>query len=52
MKKWRIVYWCGLHKTEWIVRATDRAEARRKFKELKGEQEIIQICETSDNEHN
>lgn len=52
MKKWRVVYWSGLNKAEWIVRASDESEAVRKFKELKGDVEIVDVFETSDNEHN
>ena len=53
MKKWRVIYWLGLHKTEWIVRAETKDDARKKFKEEKGENiEIIQISETEETAHN
>ena len=43
MKKYRIVYWFGSCITEWYVKANDEQEALKKFKELKGEKEIINI---------
>ena len=53
MKKWRVIYWLGLNKTEWIVRAETKDDAREKFKEEKGENiEIIQISETEETAHN
>ena len=53
MKKWRVIYWLGLNKTEWIVRAETKDDAREKFKKEKGENvEIIQIGETEETAHN
>lgn len=52
MKKWRIVYWLCLYRTEWIVRADSKEEARRKFKEKMGDHEIIQISEAAMTDHN
>jgi len=44
MKKWRIVYWSNLYRTEWIVNASTEKEAREKFVDLKGcHISIIQI---------
>lgn len=52
MKKWKVVYWSNLNRTEWIIMANNKEEARNTFKKLKGNMDIIQICETSENEHN
>jgi len=52
MKKWKITYWLCLYRTEWIVTADNKEEARRKFKETIGDNEIIQISEATILDHN
>lgn len=57
MKKWRIAYWLGLWRTEWIVRADTKDEAIKKFEEEKGNGcdigcGIISINEVNQDEHN
>lgn len=36
MKKYRILYWLGSMKTDYIVKANNKEEAEKKFKEIKG----------------
>ena len=45
MKKYRILYWLGSMKTEYIVKANDKEEAEKKFREIKGDKNIIDIEE-------
>lgn len=35
-KKYRILYWCGLYKTEYFVKADNTEAAEKKFRDLKG----------------
>ena len=53
MKKWKIIYWLMLNKTEWIITAPTKDEARKKFYQEKGDNiEIIQVIEAKSTEHN
>ena len=53
MIKWKIVYWSNLNKTEWIIKASTKEEARKKILQEKGNEiAIIQICETDSLAHN
>lgn len=45
MKKYRIVYWFGSIKTDWIVKANSEEEAREEFIRIKGNKEIVRIEE-------
>lgn len=45
MKKFRIMYWFNSCTTECYVKADDEVGALEKFKELKGEKQIISIEE-------
>lgn len=47
MKKYRILYWLGSMKTEYIVKASNKQEAEKKFKETKGNKNIVDIEELS-----
>ena len=47
MKKYRILYWLGSMKTDCIVKADSAEEAEKKFKEIKGDKNIIDIEELS-----
>lgn len=47
MKKYRILYWSGSMRTEYIVKANNEEEAEKKFREIKGDRNIIDIEELS-----
>ena len=47
MKKYRILYWLGSIKTEHVVKASNKEEAEKKFREVKGDKNIIGIEEIS-----
>lgn len=47
MKKYRILYWLGSMQTEYIVKADSTEEAEKKFREIKGDKNIIDIEELS-----
>lgn len=47
MKKYRILYWLGSMKTEYVVKASSTEEAVKKFREIKGGKNIIDIEESS-----
>ena len=47
MKKYRILYWLGSIKTEYIVKANSTKEAEKKFIKIKGDKDIIDIEELS-----
>lgn len=47
MKKYRILYWLGSMKTEYVVKANSTEEAKKKFREIKGDKNIIDIEELS-----
>ena len=47
MKKYRILYWLGSMKTEYVVKADNKEEAEQKFREIKGNKNIIDIEELS-----
>lgn len=47
MKKYRILYWLGSMKTDYIVKADSTEEAEKKFREIKGDKNIIDIEELS-----
>ena len=47
MKKYRILYWLGSMKTEYVVKAKNKEEAKKKFREIKGDKNIIDIEELS-----
>jgi hypothetical protein len=43
--KYRIIYWLGSMTTEYVVKANNEEEAVKKFKEVKGDKNIIEIIE-------
>lgn len=43
--KYRILYWLGSMTTEYVVKANNEEEAVKKFKEVKGDKNIIEIIE-------
>lgn len=45
MKKYRILYWLGSMKTDYVVKASNKEEAEKKFKEIKGDKNIVEIEE-------
>lgn len=45
MKNYRIIYWLGSIRTECIVKASNTEEAKKKFRETKGDRTIIDIEE-------
>lgn len=47
MKKYRILYWFGSMRTEYIIRAINKEEAKKKFSEIKGDMHILDIEEIS-----
>lgn len=47
MKKYRILYWLGSMKTNYIVKADNKEEAEKKFREIKGDKNITDIEELS-----
>lgn len=47
MKKYRILYWLGSMKTEYVVKASNKEDAEKKFREIKGDKNIIDIEDLS-----
>lgn len=45
MKLFRFVYWFNSCTTEWFVRANNKEEAIKRFKEHKGDSKIVNIEE-------
>lgn len=43
MKEFRILYWLGLYKTERIIKAASKEEAKKTFIERTGNEQIIKI---------
>lgn len=41
MKRYRILYWLCSVKTEYIVKASNKEEAEKKFRKVKGDMRII-----------
>ena len=49
MKKYRILYWLGSMKTDYIVKADNTEEAEKKFREIKGNNANIISIEEAEN---
>ena len=49
MKRYRILYWFGSIHTVYVVEANNKEEAEKKFREIKGDRNIIDIKELGQN---
>lgn len=45
MKWYRILYWLGSMKTEYVVEANSIEDAEKKFRKIKGNRNIIDVDE-------
>lgn len=43
MNRYRIIYWLGSMKTEYVVKASNEEEAKKKFREAKGDKNIVSV---------